>query len=59
MQVAYKDNRLERILVGVNALAAVGVAATFVILFGGFERPLLPETVLYAAQVVFLCPHLF
>jgi len=53
MQIRYKNNRLENILIGVNALTAAAVAATFVILFG-FDKPLLPARMLYAVQVALL-----
>jgi len=55
MRLVYKNNRLERVLIAVNALAAGMVAATFVILFGGFKEPLLPNFVSYSLQVVLLC----
>ncbi len=55
MRIEYKNKRLERILIAVNALTSGMVAATFVILFGGFEEPLLPNYVLYSLQVVLLC----
>jgi len=55
MRIDYKNKRLERVLIGVNALMAVMVAASFVMLFGGFEEPLLPEVILYTIQVVLLC----
>lgn len=54
MQITYKDNWLERILIGVNISAAAVVVASFVALFG-FDEPLLPARILYAAQVVLLC----
>ncbi|MCK4291992.1 MAG: Trk family potassium uptake protein [Planctomycetes bacterium] len=56
MQLHYKNNRLERILIGVNALTAAVVTASFVVLFG-FDEPLLPkqEQILYAVQVALLC----
>ena len=56
MQLHYKNNRLERILIGVNAVTAAVVAASFVVLFG-FDEPLLPkqEQILYAVQVALLC----
>lgn len=54
MQMHYKNNRLERVLIGVNALAAGVVVASFVLLFG-FDHPLLPAWILYTAQVVLLC----
>jgi len=55
MRIDYKNKRLERILIGVNALTSAMVAASFVILFGGFKEPLLPEVILYTIQVVLLC----
>jgi trk system potassium uptake protein TrkH len=63
MQILYKNKRLEKVLIGVNLLTAAIVAASFVVLFGGFERPLLPfvhnlqkqEVILYAVQVALLC----
>ena len=55
MRIAYKNKRLERVLIGVNALTSVMVAASFVMLFGGFKEPLLPNFVLYSLQVVLLC----
>ena len=54
MQIHYKDNSLERVLIGVNVLAAGVVVASFVLLFG-FDRPLLPAWILYTTQVVLLC----
>jgi len=53
MQISYKNKRLERVLIGVNALAAAGVTASFVWLFG-FEKPLFPEKILYTVQIVLL-----
>ncbi len=41
-------------LIGVNALAAAVVVASFVLLFG-FDQPLLPARILYTVQVVLLC----
>ncbi|HUU18388.1 MAG TPA: potassium transporter TrkG [Sedimentisphaerales bacterium] len=55
MRIEYKNKRVERILITVNALTAGTVAATFVILFGGFKEPLLPNFVLYSLQVILLC----
>ena len=54
MEILYKNKRLESILIAVNALAAATVTATFVLLFGGFEKPLLPRTILYTLQFVLL-----
>ncbi len=55
MRIEYKDKRLENILIAVNALTSAMVAASFILLFGGFEEELLPEVVLYTIQVVLLC----
>ena len=54
MRTEYKNKRLERILIGVNALTSAMVAASFVLLFG-FHKLLLPEWILYTVQVVLLC----
>ena len=53
MQMLYKNKRLEKVLIGINALAAAAVAASFVMLFG-FDKPLLPAEILYTVQVVLL-----
>jgi len=55
MRIDYKNKRMERILIAVNALTSAMVAASFVILFGGFKELLLPEVILYTIQVVLLC----
>jgi trk system potassium uptake protein TrkH len=55
MRIEYKNKRLEMILIAVNALTSAMVAASFVMLFGGFKEELLPEVVLYTIQVVLLC----
>lgn len=54
MQILYKSKRLEKVLIGINALAAAVVAASFVALFG-FDKPLLPAKFLYDVQVTLLC----
>jgi trk system potassium uptake protein TrkH len=54
MRIVYKNKRLEKVLIGVNALTAAVVAASFALLFG-FDEPLLPAWILYAVQVVLLC----
>ncbi len=54
MKVTYKNKVLEKLLIGFNAITAAAVAATFIMLFG-FERPLLPAGLLYAAQAILLC----
>jgi trk system potassium uptake protein TrkH len=53
MQIRYKNNRLEEILIGVNILTAAAVVATFVWLFG-FDEPVFPTKILYAAQIMLL-----
>ncbi len=55
MRIEYKNKRMERVLIAVNALTSAMVAASFVMLFGGFKEPLLPEVILYTIQVVLLC----
>ncbi|MBW7989530.1 MAG: hypothetical protein FVQ84_05875 [Planctomycetes bacterium] len=56
MRIEYKNKRLENILITVNALASAMVVASFVLLFGGFEKELMPpEVILYTIQVVLLC----
>ena len=50
MKIAYKNKRLEHVLIGVKAVTSAIVVASFVILFG-FYKPLLPVRVLFAIQV--------
>jgi len=54
MQVSCKNKQLERVLVGANALMAVLVVASLVLLFG-FHEPLLPAWILFTVHVVLLC----
>ena len=53
MKISYKNTRLERGLIGANALTAAVVVASFVSLFG-FDKPLLAAWILYTIQVVCL-----
>jgi trk system potassium uptake protein TrkH len=53
MRISYKNKRLEKGLIGANALTAAVVVASFVSLFG-FEKPLLAAWILYSIQVVCL-----
>jgi hypothetical protein len=46
MLIHYKNKWVERILIGVNALATAAVVGSFVGLFG-FGEPLLPARILY------------
>ncbi len=55
MRIDYKNKRLENILIAVNALTSAMVAASFVMLIGGFKEQWPPEVVLYTIQVVLLC----
>lgn len=54
MRIDYNDNRLERVTIGVNALTAAMVVATFILLFG-FDKPLLSARMLHTLQVLLLC----
>ena len=54
MQIHYRNKRLEKVLIGVNALTAAVVAASFIMLFG-FDKPLLPVWILYGVQLILLC----
>jgi trk system potassium uptake protein TrkH len=55
MRIEYNNKRLENILIIVNALASAMVAASFVMLFGGFKELLPLKVILYTIQVVLLC----
>ncbi|MDT8300378.1 MAG: TrkH family potassium uptake protein [Sedimentisphaerales bacterium] len=56
MQIEYKNKRLENILIIANALTSGMVVASFVLLFGGFKKELMPpDVILYTIQVVLLC----
>ena len=54
MQIHYKNNRLEKVLIAVNALTAAAVTASFVALFG-FDEPPMQARILYAVQAALLC----
>lgn len=53
MQIPYKNERLETVMIGCNITLSVLVVATFVSLFG-FRQPLLAVRWLYAIQVLLL-----
>ena len=55
MQLHFKSNRLERLLILVTVVPAGMVTASFVVLFG-FKSPLLPqqERILYVVQILLL-----
>jgi trk system potassium uptake protein TrkH len=53
MQVAYKNKRLEKVLIAINISTAVVVVGTFVLLFG-LQQPLLPAQILFAVQYILL-----
>jgi trk system potassium uptake protein TrkH len=54
MQIHYKNQRLEHVLIAVKALTSAMVVASFVILFG-FREPLLHVGYLYKVQLGLLC----
>ncbi|MFA5553607.1 MAG: potassium transporter TrkG [Phycisphaerae bacterium] len=54
MQISYKNNRLEKFLVAINAVTAAVVAATFAMLFG-FDKPIFPRHILFTMQAFLLC----
>jgi len=54
MQVNCTNKRLEKALVGANALTAALVVASLVLLFG-FHEPLLPAWILFSVHVALLC----
>jgi len=54
MQIRYRNKRLERALICIKALASAVVVASFVVMFG-FERPLLPASIVYRLQIGLLC----
>lgn len=53
MQIDYENKQLERVLIGVNAIASAMVVATFILLFG-FDPPLLSTQILYSTQLFLL-----
>ncbi len=53
MKIAYKNKRLEKVLIGVKAVTSALVVASFVLLFG-FDEPLLPAHILFGAQIALL-----
>lgn len=56
MRIEYKNKRFENILITANALTSAMVVASFVLLFGGFKKELMPpDVILYTIQVVLLC----
>ena len=56
MRIEYKNKRFENILITANALTSAMVVASFVLLFGGFNKELMPpDVILYTIQVVLLC----
>jgi len=43
MQIAYKNDSLEQVLIGVKAVASLIIVVSFALLFGFYEPPLPPE----------------
>jgi len=54
MKIAYKNERLEKVLIGIKAVTSAMVVASFVMLFG-FDEPVLPVRVLFKVQIGLLC----
>ena len=54
MHIAYKNKTLEKGLIGIKVVASVMVIASFVILFG-FDKPLVPASILFKIQLGTLC----
>ena len=57
MKLFYKHKQVERWVASLNFIAASGVIAIFVMLYG-FDRVVLPLTVLHTAEVV-ICFYFF
>ena len=53
MKIIYKNNNLEKILIGICAIASTVVMASFVLLFG-FDEPMMAREILYLVQVLLL-----
>ena len=53
MKIAYKNNTLERVLMGVKAVTSLMVMASFVLLFGFYEPPVHVE-IIFTVQIVLL-----
>ena len=53
MRIAYNNRKLEKTVTGIKAAASAIVIATFVLLFG-FDRPLVPRSILYGIQILML-----
>jgi len=49
-RIVYKNNNLEKVLIGICGGASVFVMASFVLLFG-FDRPMMPKEILHLVQV--------
>jgi trk system potassium uptake protein TrkH len=54
MQIHYKNNQLEKVLIGIKVITSAMVVASFVMLFGFYE-PLMPAGILFNVQIVLLC----
>ena len=54
MLLTYKNNRLEKTIIVVNALTAAVITVFFAMLFG-YDEPYLPARVLYTTHAVLLC----
>jgi len=54
MKITYKNERLEKVLIGIKAVTSAIVVASFVMLFG-FDEPVLPVRLLFKVQIGLLC----
>jgi trk system potassium uptake protein TrkH len=54
MQIHYKNNQLEKVLIAIKVITSAMVVASFVMLFGFYE-PLMPAGILFNVQIALLC----
>lgn len=54
MKINYKNNNLEKVLIGICAGASAVVMASFILLFG-FNRLVVPKEILFLIQEMLLC----
>ncbi|MFA5239858.1 MAG: potassium transporter TrkG [Phycisphaerae bacterium] len=54
MQIHYKNNQLEKVLIGIKVITSAIVVASFVMLFGFYE-PIVPTWILLNVQITLLC----
>jgi trk system potassium uptake protein TrkH len=54
MKVEYKNQKLDRVIVGLNVVGVLAAASTFVMLYG-FDKPPLPEISLHGVEIILFC----